>query len=230
MNKKLSVLIGITGLGWTAGLPEPNATEIVQRSTQETTASWNQTPNYSFVERDAESKHGGPSSVKTYEVLQVYGSPYNRLMAVGDQPLSTSEQQAEDRKLRNEIQKRERESERERTKRVEKYLRGRSQDRALLNGMTDAFEFKLVRREVLAGRDCWVFEANPKSGYTVLIGLNTKKSIQCPLRAAATRTLGHFLPQARRSTARRQREAGLYDSVVLDALTGLKGTGKHSDS
>ena len=165
MNKELFVFIATTGLGWTAGLPAPNITEIVQRSTQETTASWNQTPNYSFVERDAESKHGGPPSVKTYEVLQIDGSPYNRLMAVGDQPLSTSEQQAEDRKLRNEIQKRERESERERTKRVERYLKGQSQDRALLNGMMDAFEFKLVGREVLAGRDCWVLEANPKPGY-----------------------------------------------------------------
>jgi len=39
----------------------------------------------------------------------------------------------------------------------------------------------------------------------------------------------HLLPQARRSTVRRQRESGLGDSVVLDALTWLEGTGKNSD-
>ena len=74
----------MTGVAWTAGLPEPNTNEIVERSTQETTANWNQTPNYSFVERDAESKHDTEPSVKTYQVFQIDGSPYNRLMAIAD--------------------------------------------------------------------------------------------------------------------------------------------------
>ena len=163
--KNLILLAGMTGVAWTAGLPEPNATEIVERSTQETTANWNQTPNYSFVERDAESKHDAAPSIKTYQVFQIDGSPYNRLMAVNDRPLSTSEQQTEDRKLRDEIRKRERESEHERAKRVDKYLKGRNQDLALLKGMMEAFEFKLIGREVMIGRDCWVFDANPKPGY-----------------------------------------------------------------
>ena len=155
----------MTGVAWTAGLPEPNTNEIVERSTLETTANWNKTPNYSFVERDAESKHGAAPLVKTYQVLQIYGSPYNRLMAIGDRPLSPSEQQVEDRKLLGEIRKRERESEHEHAKRVDKYVKGRDQDLALLKGMTEAFEFKLIGREVINGRDCWVLDANPKPGY-----------------------------------------------------------------
>lgn len=163
--KNLFLLAGLTGLGWTAGLPEPNAAGIVQQSTLETTSNWNQTPKYSFVERDAESKHDSPASVKTYQVLQIDGSPYNRLMAVGDQPLSAGEQKSEDRKLRDEVQKRERESERDRAKRIQKYLKARDQDRALLNGMIEAFEFKMAGHEVLDGHDCWVLDANPKPGF-----------------------------------------------------------------
>src|SRR5579863_8491168 len=114
--KILFLLAGIAGLECPAALPEPNSAEIVQRSTQETAANWNRGPNYSFVERDSVRKHDSQPSVKTYQVLQIDGSPYNRLIAVADQPLSTTERQAEDRKLRNEIQKRQRESDRERTK------------------------------------------------------------------------------------------------------------------
>lgn len=163
--KTLFFLAAIAGLAWPAGLPEANGTEIVQRSTQQTTANWNQVPKYSFVERDAQSKHDSAPATKTYQVLQIDGSPYNRLIAVGDQSLSAREQEAEDRKLSNEMQKRGQESERERSKRIEKYEKGRSQDRALLSGMMEAFEFKLAGREVIDGRDCWVLDAAPKPGY-----------------------------------------------------------------
>jgi hypothetical protein len=163
--QKLLLLAGIAGLGWTATLPEPNTTEIVQRSTQQTTANWDRAPEYSFVERDAESKRESQPSAKTYQVLQIDGSPYNRLVAVGDQPLSASQQDEEERKLRNEIQKRQRESEKEREKRIEKYLKGQRQDRALLSGMMEAFDFQLTGHEMMDGRDCWVLDANPKPGY-----------------------------------------------------------------
>ena len=163
--KKFFLLAGMAGLGWAAAPPEQNATQIVKRSTQETTENWNRAPNYSFVERDVQSKHDSQPSVKTYQVLQIDGSPYNRLLALGDRPLSGVEQATEDRKLRNEIQKRERESEHERAKRVDKYLKGRRQDLALLNGMLEAFDFQLTGHEVMDGHDCWVLDASPKPGY-----------------------------------------------------------------
>jgi len=112
-----------------------------------------------------ENKHGSHAAIKTYQVLQIDGSPYNRLMAVGDQPFSAAEQNEEDRKLRNEIQKRQRESERERAKRVDKYLEERRQDRALVTGMMEALDFRLDGQEVLGDRDCWVLDASPKPGY-----------------------------------------------------------------
>lgn len=155
----------MAGLSWASAMPEPDVPQIVRHSQQEVTEDWNQAPDYSFVERDAESKHNSPQSVKTYEVLQIDGSPYNRLMAVADQPLSSGQVAEEERKLRNEIQKRQGESEHERAKRVEKYLKERRQDRALLNGMMEAFDFSLAGQETLDGRDCWILDANTKPGY-----------------------------------------------------------------
>ena len=49
-------------------------------------------------------------TVKTYEVLMVDGSPYNRLIAINDRPLSQGDQAEEERKLRDEIRRRKHES------------------------------------------------------------------------------------------------------------------------
>ena len=163
--RKLFVFAGMAGLSWPAAMPEPNVPKIVERSAQEITADWNQAPEYSFVEREAVSKHDSGQSVKTYQVFQIEGSPYNRLTAVNDQPLSAAQQAEEERKLRNEIQKRQQESEHERAKRVEKYQKERRQDCALMEGMVDALDFQIVGQETIDGRDCWVLNATPKPGY-----------------------------------------------------------------
>ena len=164
---KRLVLAGVvaTGIGWAAGIPTPNVQQIIQRSAQEISNDWSQAPQYSFVERDVESKHNSRPTIKTYQVLMIDGSPYNRLIALDDTPLAAGEQAEELRKLQSEIQRRQRESEGQRSKRIEKYLRERHQDHALLTAMIDAFDFKLVDQELFDGRNCWVLDANPKPGY-----------------------------------------------------------------
>jgi len=167
LMKKLfvfSVLAGIAGLSRGA-TPDQNVPQIVERSQHEVTGDWNHAPEYSFVERDADSKQNSLSSVKTYQVLQIEGSPYNRLIAIADEPLQAAQQAEEERKLRNEIQKRQGQSEQDRAKRVEKYLKDRRQDRALLTGMIEAFDFRFAGEEMLDGRDCWILDATPKPGY-----------------------------------------------------------------
>jgi hypothetical protein len=48
---------------------------------------------YSFEERDVESKHNAPPTVRTYEVLMIDGSPYNRMVAIDDHPLSAGDRE-----------------------------------------------------------------------------------------------------------------------------------------
>ena len=139
--------------------------DLVQRSTAKIASDWNQAPNYSFVERDVESKHDEPSVTKTYEVVMIDGSPYERQIATGDRPLTGSDKASEARKLRSEIRKRERESPEARSRRIEKYLKDRHQDFALLKGMVDAFAFRLAGAETVNNHDCWVLDATPKPGY-----------------------------------------------------------------
>jgi len=143
----------------------PDPKEIVQRSVLAIEADWSLAPGYSFEERDVESKHNAPPTVRTYEVLMIDGSPYNRLVAIDDHPLSAGDRVEEDRKLRVEIQKRQNESNRERSKRIAKYEKERRRDHAMLMEMVDAFEFQLVGAEIINGHECWVLDARPKRGY-----------------------------------------------------------------
>jgi hypothetical protein len=142
----------------------PDAQEMVRRSVAAQTADWNAAPNYSFVERDTVAKHGAATS-KTYEVLMIEGSQYNKLIAVGGRPLSPGEQAEEDRKIQQEIQKRKREAPSARARRVAKYERERLQDHAMMLEMGEGFSFRLAGSEKVDGHDTWVLEATPKPGY-----------------------------------------------------------------
>jgi hypothetical protein len=93
------------------------------------------------------------------------GSPYHHLIGVDDRPLSAGQQADEERKLRAEIAKRQSESHRERSKRIEKYEKERHENRAMLLGMVDAFNFQLVDEDTVDGHDCWVLDAEPRPGY-----------------------------------------------------------------
>jgi hypothetical protein len=153
------------GISWSATPPVADVPQIVQSSARKIAEDWNQAPQYSFVERDVESKHDSPPLVKSYEVLMIDSSPYNRLIGEDDKPLPAGEKAEEQRKLEREIRRRQHESEEQRSKRLGKYLKERHQDIALLKGMVDAFAFQLVGAETVDGRDCWVLDANPKPGY-----------------------------------------------------------------
>jgi hypothetical protein len=159
------LLLAVLAGGLAAASQPPDPKDIVRRSVQAIEADWSRAPGYSFEERDVESKHNGPFTVKTYQVLMIEGSPYKRLIAIGDRPLSATEQALEEQKLRAEIDKRQHESDRERRRRIAKYEKERARDQAMLLNMMEAFDFEPAGEETVNGHDCWVMDAQPKNGY-----------------------------------------------------------------
>jgi hypothetical protein len=154
-----------TGMLCRAADPNPAPDEIVRKSVEATKSDWAHAAQYSYLERDVESKrHSRPLS-RTYRVLVIDGSPYNLVTAIDDLPLSPYEKAAEQRKLRKEIAKRQKESEREREKRIDKYRRENEHSHEMLQEMIDAFEFRLAAEAQVDGRACWVLDAEPKPGY-----------------------------------------------------------------
>jgi hypothetical protein len=99
------------------------------------------------------------------QVLMIEGSPYNKLVAINDAPLSKQQQDNEEQRLKREMKKREHESPTDRQRRVAAYVRERNHDHAMLSEMTKAFQYTLTGEDMLDGRKVWVLEAAPKSSY-----------------------------------------------------------------
>jgi hypothetical protein len=88
-----------------------------------------------------------------------------KLIAKDDKPLSAKEAAKEDEKIQKIIDKRKDESEVNRKKRGEKELKDREEERAFVREVADAYNFKLVGAEGVAGRNAWVIEGEPRPGF-----------------------------------------------------------------
>jgi hypothetical protein len=133
---------------------------IIKKSVAANEADWKAAPNYACHERD----RTGPTS-KTYEVTMILGSPYRRLIAVNDEPLSPQASANEQRKLEQVIAQRRAESPEQRQKRIAQYEKERRRDHLLLEQLTQAFDFKLIGSRVINSRDTYVLRATPRRGY-----------------------------------------------------------------
>jgi len=146
------------------GAKSSQAQDIVARSVQNMNADWSAAPQFDFTERDVIRKKGR-SSVMTYRVLMIGGSPYQRLLAVNGEPLPAAQVAREQGKLQREIARRGREMPSARQKRVAEYQKERRQDHELMAEMVQGFDFKLEGEETLNGRRCYVLDATPRPGY-----------------------------------------------------------------
>src|SRR5580704_15419147 len=84
----------------------PNSEDLIRKSVEAIKSDWAQTPKYSYLERDVETKRHSAAMAKTYRVLMIDGSPYNLVTAINDEPLSPEEKSTEQHKLQREIEKR----------------------------------------------------------------------------------------------------------------------------
>jgi len=134
---------------------------IIQRSVEANAADWNAAPEYDCFERDAQPDGGS----KTYEDLMIMGSPYQKLIAVNGRPISSEQQQQEQRKLDAALAKRRGESEQERSDRIANFEKDRKRDQQLMDQLVKAFDFSLIGQQKLDGFDVYVLKATPKRGY-----------------------------------------------------------------
>ena len=149
---------------WSVDSSTGPAMEIVQKSVANMNSNWAAAPRYDFTEHDVTTR-GGNQTVKTYRVMMIEGSPYNKLIALDNQPLSAAQAAEEDRKARQEIDRRHSESPEARQKRVAQYQRERHQDHELMREMSKAFDYSLGGDETVNGRRCFTLNATPKAGY-----------------------------------------------------------------
>ncbi len=123
--------------------------------------------NYTYTEREVENQRDGKgqtksTEVKTFEVMEIYGEPVERLVEKDGKPLDAKDAAKEEGKIQKVIDKRKNESEDDRRRREEKADKDREDDREFVRDVANAYNFKLAGTEILGGREAWVIDAEPR--------------------------------------------------------------------
>ena len=139
-----------------------DARQIVGKSLAATEHSWQARDEYIYVERDEDRRLDSTGKVQSENVdvtrmTLVDGVRFEQLMEHNGQLPSAEEQ----RKRNQELDKLKRETPGERAARIQK----NQENRDVLRDLLQAFDFRLVGDEIIAGRPAYVFQATPHPGY-----------------------------------------------------------------
>jgi len=151
-----------------AAAPDPR--EIVRRAVEKDEAAFQAAADYIFVERQDVREIDGQGrtrkrEIRTYDVTLAGGSPYRRLVARDDQPLSAEEDRAEREKMARSLAERQRETAAQRARRIADWEARRRRQREFMREVPDAFDFRILREEPVDGRQTYVIAAAPRPGY-----------------------------------------------------------------
>jgi hypothetical protein len=138
----------------------PDLQEVIANSVIANQKDFDAAPRYNWKERDRT-----PAGSKTYQVTMIEGTPYYRLLAENDQPLSPERQQEELQKQQHATEKRRSESPEARRARIAKFVKDRTRDQNMTEQLTKAFNFTFVGTKKVRGFEVWVLKATPRPGY-----------------------------------------------------------------
>lgn len=154
----------------TATLSQEQIRNLIRKSADNDVENNKKLRDYTYVERQELRKLDGKgqvksTEVKTYDEINLYGEQVEKLVAKDDKPLSDKEAKKEDEKIQRLIDKRRNESDADRQKRLVKEQKEREDDREFVREVADAYNFKFIGMETLAGRENYVIDGDPKPGY-----------------------------------------------------------------
>lgn len=153
-----------------APLSSDQIKDLIRKAAEKDVENDRRQRDYTYSERVEEHKLDGKGSVKSteirlYDVLQIYGEEVRRLVSKDGKPLPEKEAAKEEEKIQKVIDKRKDESDSEREKRLKKEEKDREHDREFVTEVADAYDFKYVGTDNLQGRETYVVDAEPRSGF-----------------------------------------------------------------
>jgi hypothetical protein len=218
--------------------------EIVRRATELDRRNTEISRSYTFLERqeqrdlDAVGKLKKTESV-TFDVTLLEGSPYRRLVARNDQPLSPKDQRKEEEKLQHSIEDRRQETPEQHERRAADWERKRQKQREPLKELLDAFTFTLAGEESLNGGEAFVIDGAPKPGYRpksastaffpkvklrFWIGKKDYQWVRVDLESLDTITFGGFLVRLAKGSHLTIENAWINNEVWLPKRAAIKGS------
>ena len=126
--------------------------------------------NYTYVQREEQRKMNGSGQVqstetRTFEIMVLFEEPIRKLIAKDDKPLPPKDAAKEEDKVQRIIDERKKEDEGERKKRLAKEAKEAAEGRQFVNEIADAYDFRLVMMESVAGHEAYVIDGEPRPGY-----------------------------------------------------------------
>jgi hypothetical protein len=162
MRQITVVLIGcLLGAGFISRAADLN--EIVERATAALKSDWASDPSYACLEKDETEKNKKRTS-KTVEDLMLDGSDYRLPVAINNQPFPPDRRDSELTKLKNELKRREGETDAARRSRIEAWKKRRDEEGDLLLSFPSVLTFQLIGEDEKDGHPAYVLSATPKPG------------------------------------------------------------------
>ena len=139
-----------------------DARQVMLPSVSATQRSWQARDHYTYVERDEDRRLNSLGQVKSESIdvtrmMVVNGARFEQLLEHNGQPPSAIEQKRSD----VDLDRLKHETLDEQAAR----LRKDQENRAFLRDVLEAFDFRLVGEEIVAGRPAYVLQATPHPGY-----------------------------------------------------------------
>lgn len=148
-----------------------DAVAIIKKSVAVNNLDWKAQSLYGHRELDVKARLDTDGNSKsrqsrTFEVMMIEGSPYERLVGIDSEPLGADLEQQEKIKLNREIKRRQAESMGDRQARIARYRTQRAEEQMLMQQMANAFNFRFLGQEQLDGVSCYRLAATPNPDYT----------------------------------------------------------------
>ena len=133
---------------------------IIRKSVEANNRDWDADPQFDYTETDKDAQ-----GTKTYQVTNILGTPYQRLVKINGKPLPAEQQAEEESKLKKALADRQAESPQKRAERINKFKAERKRDHTMLAQLTKAFNFQLQGEQRIDGHQVCVLKATPRKGY-----------------------------------------------------------------
>ncbi len=149
---------------------EQSALDIIKRSVEVDSRNHSLSKNYTYQQREVFRELESNGRVKstnshTYDVLMVYGRPYNRLIEKDGKLLDASAQAKQEERLKKVMEKRQKETADSNSKERRDWEKRRAEGRKFFKEIPDAYQFTLLGEESISGKPAWIIKAEPRPDY-----------------------------------------------------------------
>lgn len=153
----------------TSATAAEDAQQIMRRSVVWDQSNWERARDYTYIQQAEERFLDGKGKVahqesQTDEVVFLYGRPYTKRIAKNGKPLAPDAARKEEQKMNSAAEERRRDEAQGGRKRQE-WEKKRSEERAFLQEIPEAYNFTILREDQIDGQPVWVIAGEPRSGY-----------------------------------------------------------------